>query len=71
MSLTKQDNLVLVLQGQRNQRDGLYDIPFPKWKANYIVHKNKNNIDLAQYLHGCAFSPVLSTFQECVNKGNL
>ena len=26
--------------------------------------------DLAQYLYGCAFSPVISTFQQCINKGN-
>ena len=23
-----------------------------------------------QYFHGCAFSPVISTFQECIRKGN-
>ena len=68
LSSKNQDNLVL--QGQRNHRDGLYDIPFPTGKVNYIVHKNKNKLDLAQYLHGCAFSPALSTFQHCVNKGN-
>ena len=25
---------------------------------------------MAQYLHACAFLPAISTFQECVNKGN-
>ena len=27
-------------------------------------------MELAQYLHACAFSPVISTFQKCINKGN-
>ena len=68
LSNKKQDNLVI--KGFRNEQDGLYDVPFPKMKMNYIVHKDKNKLELAQYLHGCAFSPSLSTLQTCVNKGN-
>ena len=37
---------------------------------NYIVNKNKNKLELRHYFHGCAFSPALTTFQTCVNKGN-
>ena len=35
LSTIKGDNLVL--EGNRNNRDGLYDAPFPKVKVNYIV----------------------------------
>ena len=68
LSTVKSDNLVL--EGNRNSRDGLYDVPFPKLHLNYIVQKDKNKLELAQYLHGCAYSPAISTFQTCVNKGN-
>ena len=65
---TKQDNLVL--KGKRNKQDGLYDVPFQQLKLNYIITKDKNKLELAQYLHGCAWSPAISTFQACINKGN-
>ena len=65
---SKQNNLVL--EGTRNKQDGLYDVPFPQTKMNYIVKKDKNKLELAQYLHGCAWSPAISTFQKCINKGN-
>ena len=61
----------LVLKGHRNQRDRLYDVPFTQLKSNYIIHKDKNKLKLAQYLHGCDFSPTISTFQESTNKGNV
>ena len=31
---------------------------------NYIVQKDKTKLELAQYLHACAFSPNIPTFQE-------
>ena len=37
---------------------------------NYIVRRDKNTRDLAQYLHACAFAPVISTFEACIKKGN-
>ena len=68
LSNRKRDNLVV--QGYRNNRDGLYDVPFSALKANYIVQKDKSKLDLAMYLHGCAFLPAISTFQECINRGD-
>ena len=59
-----------ILQGKRNLQDGLWDIPFPDSKMNYIVTKDKDKLELAQYLHGCAFSPAITTFQKSINKGN-
>lgn len=44
------------------------DIIHPK--INYIIQRDKTKSDLAQYLHACAFSPVISTFQKCIRKGN-
>ena len=62
----------LVLSGKRNHTDGLWDVPFRNTsdKINYIISKNKNKTELAQYLHGCAFSPTLSTLQKAVKRGN-
>ena len=63
----------LVLSGQRNKADGLWDVPFnnsSNTKMNYIISKNKSKTELAQYLHGCAFSPTLKTLQDAVDKGN-
>ena len=37
---------------------------------NYIIQKDKSKLELAQYLHACAFSPKQSTFQECIDRGN-
>ena len=37
---------------------------------NYIISQDKDKTELAQYLHGCVFSPVISTFQKCIKKGN-
>ena len=62
-----------ILTGNRNLKDGLWDVPFKEQKinqVNYIIAKDKSKSDLAKYLHGCAFSPVISTFQKCINKGN-
>ena len=37
---------------------------------NIIVDKTQLKSDLARYLHGCAFSPVISTFKTAIGKGN-
>ena len=63
-------NNQLVLSGKRNKNDGLYDVPFPAEKINYIITRDKSQTELAQFLHGCAFSPAISTFQTSINKGN-
>jgi len=67
----------LILTGSRSPQDGLWKIPFfkeqPRSKTqaiNYIITRDKDKIELAQYLHACAFSPAISTFQQCINKGN-
>ena len=39
-------------------------------KMNYIVQNDKAKFKLAQYLHACAFSPPMSTFQEYIRRGN-
>ena len=74
--ITKQNELLL--KGDRNTTDGLWDIPLKKeckqdstsLKLNYIIQKNKTKYELAHYLHACAFSPVILTFQEAIRKGN-
>jgi hypothetical protein len=38
--------------------------------ANIIVQKDKTKTELAQYMHACAFSPVLSTFQKAICMGH-
>ena len=60
----------LILKGIRNKQDGLWDVPFPVLKVNYIIQKDESKHDPGQYLHGCEFSPVISTFQTAINKGN-
>ena len=37
---------------------------------SFIIHKNKSKLELAQYLHACAGSPVISMFQKLINNGN-
>ena len=56
----------MILSDFRNLNDGLWDVPFKNHEIhaiNYIISKDKNKSELAQYLHACAFSPVISTFQ--------
>ena len=37
---------------------------------NCIVHTKKSKLELAQCLHACAGSPVISTFQKAISNGN-
>ena len=37
---------------------------------NITVNKTQSKTDLAKYLHGCAFSTVISTFKTVIGKGN-
>ena len=73
-------NNKVIMEGQRNHDDGLYDIPIVKertkpvsiqQKANVIINKNQANQQLASYYHSCLFSPTIRTLQNAVNKGNL
>lgn len=64
-----------ILKGYRNTKDGLWDVPFPSPqptvnKMSYIIRQDLNKTELAQYLHACAFSPSISTFQCAINNGN-
>ena len=68
-------NEKILLQGKRNNTDGLWDIALPleshfSSQANYIITKDKSKTDLARYLHATAFSPSLDTFQKAINNGN-
>ena len=66
----------IVLTGNRNKIDGLWDIPLnsaapqqPE-KCNVIITKNKVKNDLISFLHACCFSPNISTFIKAVKNGN-
>ena len=65
-----------VLQGKRNKTDALWGVPLTpmitnnEYSINFIVHKNKSELELAQYLHACARSLVISTFQKAINNEN-
>ena len=59
-----------IISGTRNRTDGLWDVPFPTEKNNYIITRDKSKTELAQFLHGCAFSPSVSTFQRAISNGN-
>ena len=61
-----------ILLSTWNFDDCLWDAPFKKKdinNINNIISCDKNKTELAQYLHGCAFMPVVSTFQKFINKG--
>jgi hypothetical protein len=84
LHIFKNDNLIM--KGIRNQQDRLWDVPFntnlhtpssslrttQKYPTsiNYIVQKDQSKSDLSKYLHGCAFSPVISTFIKSINNDN-
>ena len=69
-------NNTIILRGKRNFTDGLWDITIPTPDslptqfANVIIRQDKTKFELASYLHGCAFRPVLSTFQTAIRKGH-
>ena len=67
----------------RNTDNGLWDVQFPvqtvntnqskefpQLQANAIIAKNLPKYHLANYLHACAFSPTLSTFQKAISNGH-
>ena len=61
---------ILILKGQRNWTDGLCDVKIKpqQQQLNVIIRKDKTKHDLAEYLHKCAFSPSLTTFQKTIKK---
>ena len=60
------------MKGIRNWTNGLWDIILPQTQQqiNMIVQKDKTKHELAEYLHTCAFSQALSTFQKAIRKGH-
>ena len=62
----------IVIKGIRNWTDGLWDVRVgdQKENVNMIIRRDKTKTDLAEYLHKCAFSPSLSTFQRAIRKGH-
>ena len=77
IKLTKSDikifkNKNLIIQGERNFEDGLWDIKLttPNYKINAIIRKDTTTYDLIHYLHACCFSPPISTFKKAIRKGN-
>ena len=69
-------NNSMILQGTRNFVDGLWDIKIPTTdttpvlRANAIIRQDKTKYELASYLHACAFSPSISTFQKAIRRGH-
>ena len=82
INLTKNDIVVRkngkqILQGHRNAKDGLWDIPIVKRNTeftnhlNMIVHKKQSIKSLVQYVYACLFSPTKSTLLKAIENGNL
>ena len=85
MKVYKNDKIVLT--GQRNFTDGLWDVslrslpqqPTPSTpstfhsnqSANVIIHKKQTTKQLAQYLHAACGSPPISTFLKAIKNGLL
>ena len=76
-------NAKMILTGNRNIIDGLWDIQIPSQtnkntnhplasptlQANAILKKKLPKHYLADYLHACAFSPTLPTFNKVIKNG--
>ena len=72
-------NKKIILKGIRNLTDGLWDVILNNNAKNnhynkstnllnVIVQKSKSNYELANFLHACACSPAIKTFQLAINK---
>ena len=56
-------NNEIIIQGKRNEKDGLYEIPIEKRnseKLNVIIRLDKDKMELANFLHGSMFSLAFS-----------
>ena len=63
----------LILKGNGNNKDGLWDIPISitvRHHAIAIITKEKTNTELIQYLHGSCFSPTPRNFLKTIKNGN-
>ena len=67
-------NARLILTGYRNYTDGLWDVNLhkrpPHASINAIIRKDKTKSEMADFLHACAFSPALPTFQAAIRNNN-
>ena len=83
MQATK--NNTLILQGDRNPSDGLWDIKLPCQPAfsptkqqhlvntnvaHVIIRKTTSKTDLIQFYQACCYSPTKSTWHQAVKNGN-
>ena len=73
-------NSHLILRGFRNTQDGLWDVSFgptAPTKSTYhlvvnaIIRRDKPKTDLANFFHGCLFSPALVTLQKAIAHNHL
>lgn len=66
-------NHEIILTGNRNLRDGLWDIVLTptEHKANVIIKKSQTKIDLLNFIRGCLGNPTKSTFLRAARTGNL
>ena len=73
-------NADLILMGNRNKIDGLWDVKIDKnittnmyqfeLKLIVIIRKDKTKLELADYIHACAFSPTLTIFHQAIKNQN-
>ena len=62
----------ILLTGDRNPQDGLWDIhlPLQQGQMNAVISSNKSKTELTQFLHATCGFPVVSTFRTSISNGN-
>ena len=71
-------NNKVVLSGDRNLQDGLWDIKLPvihlpkpsKQLLNAIIRKGSSKKYIADYIYKNCFSPPMSTFSKALQRGH-
>ena len=70
----------LILRGKRNLRDGLWDVhlksnqtprAIKKDTINIITKMKQSNYELANFFHGCLFSPTVRAIQQAISNDHL
>ena len=80
MYILKQGQIILT--GMRNYTDGLWDVICKQSqqtslnhtttnKLNILTSRDKTSYELANFLHACAGSPTIRTFQDAIRKNFL
>ena len=67
-------NNEIIMQGRRNNKDGLYELPIEKVtteKVNVIIRLDKDKMELANFLHGAMFSPSVTTLIKAIRNKQL